>query len=405
MATKLLQSIVSGDSSRAEGIKMSKELAQHYIDWVRTSPFGKKNGNLPLAMLVKASFNWGIERGLDSKLKGELSKLKQTTTESVEEATTSSAPGEWVAYLSMARGKKLLKTFDTARGAKQFLSKNVDKLLGGANVESVGIMTKKQWDVGEAKYAVESVNEEDTKSPEETLASLKQMAMGDLERIEDYAEMISDRMKEGQDLSAWMYSQITLAVDQLNAVHDTMDGKDGIKESVNEAKLIEPKDDWGVRLVVAINNNVSSLHTAVIKEKQDVNKAVEVFGSVLKNAIKETLKHKYKPHPKAKDADNQIKTFISELKKFESIVDMLIDKPTKAGITKLDDAWRSIWNHKYGAKIGLSGELFNSIIEGKKAFKVNPGIGSSKYSISSHDGVKNIKMEVIFGILRFLRTK
>jgi hypothetical protein len=86
MATKLLQSIVSGDSSRAEGTKMSKELAQHYIDWIRTSPFGKKNGNLPLDMLVKASFNWGIERGLDSKLKGELSKLKSTIKESVNEA-------------------------------------------------------------------------------------------------------------------------------------------------------------------------------------------------------------------------------------------------------------------------------------------------------------------------------
>ncbi len=79
--------------------------------------------------------------------------------ESANEATTSSAPGQWVAYLSMARGKKLLKTFDTARGAKQYLSKNVDKLLGGSNVESVGIMTKKQWDVGEAKYAIEGVNE------------------------------------------------------------------------------------------------------------------------------------------------------------------------------------------------------------------------------------------------------
>jgi hypothetical protein len=86
MATKILQSIVSGDSSRAEGTKMSKELAQHYIDWIRTSPFGKKNGNLPLDMLVKASFNWGIERGLDSKLKGELSKLKSTIKESVNEA-------------------------------------------------------------------------------------------------------------------------------------------------------------------------------------------------------------------------------------------------------------------------------------------------------------------------------
>ena len=88
MATKLLQSIVSGDSSKAEGTKMSKELAQHYIDWIRTSPFGKKNGNLPLDMLVKASFNWGIERGLDSKLKGELSKLKSTIKESINEGVS-----------------------------------------------------------------------------------------------------------------------------------------------------------------------------------------------------------------------------------------------------------------------------------------------------------------------------
>ncbi|MEN9446599.1 MAG: Synechococcus phage [Bacteroidota bacterium] len=86
----------------------------------------------------------------------------------VDEASTISEPGAWVAYLSMTRGKKLLKTFDTARGAKQFLSKNVDKLLGGANVESVGIMTKKQWDEREAKYAVESVNE---------AANLKTIAM------------------------------------------------------------------------------------------------------------------------------------------------------------------------------------------------------------------------------------
>jgi hypothetical protein len=69
----------------------------------------------------------------------------------------------------------------------------------------------------------------------ETLKGLKEMAMGDLERIEDYAEMISDRMKEGQELESWMYSQITLAVDQLNSVHDAMDGNDGVKESVNEA--------------------------------------------------------------------------------------------------------------------------------------------------------------------------
>jgi hypothetical protein len=82
------------------------------------------------------------------------------------------------------------------------------------------------------------IKEEDyTETPEETLEGLKEMAMGNLERIEDYAEMISDRMKEGQELDSWMYSQITLAVDQLNSVHDTMDGTDGKKEEIKEEKV------------------------------------------------------------------------------------------------------------------------------------------------------------------------
>jgi hypothetical protein len=78
------------------------------------------------------------------------------------------------------------------------------------------------------------INEGDENSPEETLSGLKRMAMGDLERIADYANMIETRMKEGQELSSWMYSQITLAVDQLNSVHDAMDGKDGEREPMKE---------------------------------------------------------------------------------------------------------------------------------------------------------------------------
>jgi hypothetical protein len=147
--------------------------------------------------------------------------------------------------------------------------------------------------------------------------------------------------------------------------------RESLRESLNEAK-IQPKDDWGVRLVVAINNNVAALHTSVIREKKDVQQAVAAFGNVLKNAIKETLKHKYKPHPKYPEADSKIKTFISELKKFENIVDMVISKPTKSGIVKLDDAWRSIWNHKFGSAIALSGDLFNSIIE-------NESVNEAKY--------------------------
>jgi hypothetical protein len=154
--------------------------------------------------------------------------------------------------------------------------------------------------------------------------------------------------------------------------------RDSLRESINEAK-IEPKDDWGVRLVVAINNNVAALHTSVIREKKDVQQAVSAFGNVLKNAIKETLKHKYKPHPKYPEADSKIKTFISELKKFENIVDMVISKPTKSGIVKLDDAWRSIWNHKFGSAIALSGDLFNSIIE-------NESVNEAKYPTNLYVG-------------------
>lgn len=75
---------------------------------------------------------------------------------------------------------------------------------------------------------------DDNSSPEETLAGLNEMAMGQLERIADYANMISERMSQGQTLDSWMYSQITLAVDQLNSVYDAMDGDDGVKEPVKD---------------------------------------------------------------------------------------------------------------------------------------------------------------------------
>jgi hypothetical protein len=69
----------------------------------------------------------------------------------------------------------------------------------------------------------------------DTLAELNEMALGQLERIEDYAEMISDRMEKGEQLESWMYSKLTVALENLNSVHDAMDGNDGTVESVKEA--------------------------------------------------------------------------------------------------------------------------------------------------------------------------
>ena len=89
------------------------------------------------------------------------------------------------------------------------------------------------------------MNEEDNNSssessPEETLAGLKDMAMGNLERIADYANMIETRMKEGQELDSWMYSQLTVALENLNSVHDAMDGDDGEREPMKEG--VSPKE-------------------------------------------------------------------------------------------------------------------------------------------------------------------
>ena len=66
---------------------------------------------------------------------------------------------------------------------------------------------------------------------EDTIGGLNKMAHTDLERIADYADMIKDRMSQGQTLDAWMYSKISDSVKNLNSVHDTMDGNDGVNEA------------------------------------------------------------------------------------------------------------------------------------------------------------------------------
>jgi len=71
------------------------------------------------------------------------------------------------------------------------------------------------------------MSEGDDSTPEETVAGLKEMAMGNLERIADYANMILQRMQGGQELDSWMYSQLTISLENLNSVHDAMDGDDG----------------------------------------------------------------------------------------------------------------------------------------------------------------------------------
>ena len=64
---------------------------------------------------------------------------------------------EFVSYIETRKGKKLLKVFKSKRAVDMFLKKNTDKILSKSGIESVGSMSKRDWDSKEAKYAVKEV--------------------------------------------------------------------------------------------------------------------------------------------------------------------------------------------------------------------------------------------------------
>ena len=118
---------------------------------------------------------------------------------------------------------------------------------------------------------------------EDTIGGLNKMANTDLERIADYADMIKDRMSQGQQLDAWMYSKISDSVKNLNSVHDTMDGNDGI----NEAKFFRlPKE---LNAMWELKNSVDYIvgkHKNGDDYKPEEMKTIEEFIKKIKQSAK-----------------------------------------------------------------------------------------------------------------------
>ena len=105
---------------------------------------------------------------------------------------------------------------------------------------------------------------------EEDGAEEIQMAMGELERIGDYADMIMDKIKVMPDLEAWVQSKITKAKDYMTTVHDYLDGVDGVKESVNEAgKLKVGKEDFS--FLLKLNDKELVKRLDLIRKQQLIN--------------------------------------------------------------------------------------------------------------------------------------
>ena len=82
-AKSLLKNVVKGQTKDVEGISLSKEMAQSYLDWLETSTYGKKFGDLPFNKLFQASFNWGLDR-YTKDLKSEYKDLKKKAKEMKE---------------------------------------------------------------------------------------------------------------------------------------------------------------------------------------------------------------------------------------------------------------------------------------------------------------------------------
>ncbi len=75
-AEKLLKSTTKGETNAVEGIKLSKEMASCFLDWLKGSTYGKKFSDLPFEKLFMASFNWGLDRYIKPGCKDEFKELK-----------------------------------------------------------------------------------------------------------------------------------------------------------------------------------------------------------------------------------------------------------------------------------------------------------------------------------------
>ena len=129
-AKKLLQMVAKGDSSEVEGIKLSKDMAESYLDWLRMSAYGKKFGDLPFGMLFSASFNWGIERYIGKALKTELKELKAKASEMRKAEKFESKSLDEAIDLLKSTWKGTKGWNDIARIMDAGLKKSIKKIVG-----------------------------------------------------------------------------------------------------------------------------------------------------------------------------------------------------------------------------------------------------------------------------------
>lgn len=112
-AEALLKAVIKGDTTEVEGIALSKQMAQGFLDWLQYSTYGKRFGALPFYKLFSAAFSWGLDRyvkGANTEVKGEFKELK-AKAKSMKEANELNEGMSWndIAKVMDAGLKKAIK--------------------------------------------------------------------------------------------------------------------------------------------------------------------------------------------------------------------------------------------------------------------------------------------------------
>lgn len=150
-ATQLLKDVSKGSATEVEGIKLSKEMAGCFLEWLKSSTYGKKFSDLPFNKLFTASFNWGLDRYISKDCKPEYKELKQQA-KAMKESITYTDFQTFINEKYYTLNEKTLKDYGLDRKFGAALDALPSKKFNDKDVTALA--QKYNQDVGQAlKYA------------------------------------------------------------------------------------------------------------------------------------------------------------------------------------------------------------------------------------------------------------
>jgi len=298
-ADRLLKDVVKGNTSEVEGIKLSKEMADAFLMWLKGSTYGKKFGALPFYKLFSAAPNWGLERyiGKDKKIKDEFKELKAKA----KEMSKAEMKGE-----SLDEAIDLLKS--TWRGTKGWNDV--------ARIMDAGLMKAIKAGSVPLSYAKDYVK------------SLERMAKRNAKKFfdeygnfseDDFIEDIEYNMANENKVNEAKFSFSEKQVkDVAEVIAKAIEKLDNMKTAVHD---MEYDAGRGAGFEISMGGDKYEGGSYVVRPNGEVYNAA--IGNSFPNAVY------------AKIGDTDIRKVMKNIKKFESVTEA---KFVKSYDTKVNDA-------------------------------------------------------------------